>query len=127
MITDSSETQTDIEGLAQRLKLLSNTKRLQLIQLLMEGVHCNCELGDALGISPNLISHHLGLLRKAGLVTVERDAVDGRWIYYSLNQSALQDFIEQVSIFFDPANIKPRLPSCGPQASVHPVKFVTNS
>jgi ArsR family transcriptional regulator, arsenate/arsenite/antimonite-responsive transcriptional repressor len=42
----------------------------------MEGVHCNCELGEALDMAPNLISHHLSVLRKAGLVEVERDAFD---------------------------------------------------
>ncbi|MFW5942618.1 MAG: ArsR/SmtB family transcription factor [Chloroflexota bacterium] len=104
--------------LAQRLKLLSNPKRLQLIHLLMEGVQCNCELGDALDMAPNLISHHLGLLRDAGLVNVERDAVDARWLYYSLNEEALAELNTAYGHFFDPERIKPRRPTCGPQSNI---------
>ena len=109
---------TNIERLAQQLKLLANPKRLQILHLLMEGVQCNCELGDALEMAPNLISHHLGLLRDAGLVDVERDAVDARWLYYSLNEEALAALNAAYSAFFDPARIKPRRPTCGPGSSV---------
>jgi len=84
----------------------------------MEGVQCNCELGDALEMAPNLISHHLGLLRDAGLVDVERDAVDARWLYYSLNEEALAALNAAYGAFFDPARIKPRRPTCGPGSSV---------
>ena len=73
----------NLTDLADRLKALAEPKRLLILHLLMEGVQCNCELGDALEMAPNLISHHLSVLRKAGLVDVERDALDARWIYYS--------------------------------------------
>jgi ArsR family transcriptional regulator, arsenate/arsenite/antimonite-responsive transcriptional repressor len=108
----------DTAQLAQRLKLLANPKRLQIIHLLMEGVQCNCELGEALDMAPNLISHHLGLLRDAGLVEVERDIVDARWLYYSLNEEALAELNAAFDAFFDPARIKPRRPTCGPQGSL---------
>ncbi|MFW6069269.1 MAG: ArsR/SmtB family transcription factor [Chloroflexota bacterium] len=109
---------TNLIRLAERMKLLANPKRLQLIHLLMEGVQCNCELGEALDMAPNLISHHLGLLRDAGLVNVERDAVDARWLYYSLNEEALAELNAAYQLFFDAERIKPRRPTCGPQGSV---------
>jgi ArsR family transcriptional regulator, arsenate/arsenite/antimonite-responsive transcriptional repressor len=115
---DIAHPPTNIELLARRLKLLANPKRLQIIHLLMEGVQCNCELGDALKMAPNLISHHLGLLRDAGLVDVERDIVDARWLYYSLNEQVLAELNAAYGAFFDPARIKPRRPTCGPQGSV---------
>lgn len=65
----------------------------------MEGVQCNCELGDALQMPPNLISHHLSVLRKAGLVDVERDAVDARWTDYSINQVTLNELNEMFGDF----------------------------
>lgn len=108
----------DVDALAQQLKLLANPKRLQLIHLLMEGVQCNCELGDALDMAPNLISHHLGLLRDAGLVDVERDAVDARWLYYSINEEALAQLNAAYGTFFNLERIKPRRPTCGPGSSV---------
>jgi ArsR family transcriptional regulator len=110
-----------MELLARRLKLLANPKRLQILHLLMEGVQCNCELGDALDMAPNLISHHLGLLRDAGLVDVERDVVDARWLYYSLNEEALSDMNAAYRAFFDLERIKPRRPTCGPQSGLVPL------
>lgn len=108
----------NINELAERLKLLANSKRLQIIHLLMEGVQCNCELGEALDMAPNLISHHLGLLRQAGLVEIERDEADGRWIYYSLNETVLAEMGQRFARFFDPDAIKPRRPGCGPQGEL---------
>jgi ArsR family transcriptional regulator len=106
---------TNLQTLADRLKVLAEPKRLLILHLLMEGVQCNCELGDALKLPPNLISHHLRMLREAGLINVERDAVDARWMYYSINRTALAELNEAFGVFFDPERIKPRLPTCGPQ------------
>ncbi len=110
-----------MERLIAQLKALANPKRLQMIHLLMEGVHCNCELGDALEMAPNLISHHMSVLRDIGLVDVERDAVDARWIYFSLNQTALVELNHSFGAFFDANRIQPRRPTCGPQGSVVPM------
>jgi ArsR family transcriptional regulator len=107
-----------IEQLARQLKVLGEPNRLRIVALLREGVQCNCELGEALNMAPNLISHHLRILREVGLVEVERDAVDARWIYYSLNRDALAALLMTFGAFFDPSLIKERHPACGPQGSV---------
>ena len=117
-MNDIARPSTNLQTLADRLKVLAEPKRLLILHLLMEGVQCNCELGDALQMAPNLISHHLSVLRQAGLVDVERDAVDARWIYYSINQAALNELNEMFGVFFDPGRIKPRRPTCGPQNSL---------
>ena len=105
----------NLETLAERLKVLAEPKRLLIFNLLMEGVQCNCELGDALNMPPNLISHHLSKLRAVGLVNVERDALDARWVYYSVNRAALEELNAAFGAFFDPERIQPRRPNCGPQ------------
>lgn len=105
----------NIQSLAERLKVLAEPKRLLLFDLIMQGVQCNCELGASLQMSPNLISHHLSVLRQAGLVDVERDAFDGRWVYYSINTHALEEFNAIFGAFFDPQRIQPRRLTCGPQ------------
>jgi ArsR family transcriptional regulator len=110
-------TPTDTQQLAAWLKVLAEPRRLQILNLLIAGVQCNCELGDYLDMAPNLISHHLSVLRKAGLVDVERDAVDARWVYYSLNRTALDALNAAFGAFFDPARIQPRRAVCGPQGS----------
>ncbi|HUE98075.1 MAG TPA: metalloregulator ArsR/SmtB family transcription factor [Anaerolineales bacterium] len=105
----------NLETLVDRLKVLAEPKRLLIYNLLMEGVQCNCELGDFLQMPPNLISHHLSKLRAVGLVDVERDAVDSRWIYYSINRAALDELNAAFGTFFDPTRIKPRRTTCGPK------------
>ncbi len=115
---DLTRPSTNLQALANRLKILAEPKRLLIVHLLMEGVQCNCELGDALKLPPNLISHHLRMLREAGLIDVERDVVDARWVYYSINRAALDELNEAFGSFFDPDRIKPRRPTCGPQGAL---------
>jgi len=106
-----------IEAMAQQLKVVANSKRLQIINLLMEGVQCNCELAGALDLPLNLISHHMAILRKAELVNIERDAVDSRWVYFSINEPALLALSQAIGTFFDVDRIQPRLPNCGPRGT----------
>jgi ArsR family transcriptional regulator len=105
----------NLEILADRLKVLAEPKRLLIFNLLMEGVQCNCELGDYLEMPPNLISHHLSKLRAAGLVDAERDPIDSRWVYYSVNRAALEELNAAFGTFFDTNRIKPRRNTCGPK------------
>ena len=115
---DALSPPVNLQTLAGRLKVLAEPKRLLIINLLMDGVQCNCELGDALQMTPNLISHHLSKLREVGLVNVERDALDSRWVYYSVNRAALDELNAAFGAFFDPARIQPRRLTCGPSVAV---------
>lgn len=116
MISPARQTDatTDYEQFAAQLKVLADSRRLRIIDLLMDGVQCNCEIGDHLEMAPNLISHHLGILRKAGLIITERDPVDARWVYYSINEQMMEQLSQRFSSFFDVSKIKPRRPDCGP-------------
>ena len=107
---------TNLHSLAEKLKVLAEPNRLLIFNLLMEGVQCNCELGGNLQMAPNLISHHLSVLRQAKLVEMERDPIDARWVYYSVNQSSLNELNNAFGAFFDPERIKPRRLTCGPQS-----------
>ncbi len=101
--------------LAETLKVLSEPTRLTILDLLMQGVQCNCEIGGNLKLPMNLISHHLKVLRDAGLVNAERDPDDARWIYYSISTQALANLRKQLDAFLAPDRIQPRQPNCGPQ------------
>jgi ArsR family transcriptional regulator len=113
-IPETDPSSIDLNQLAKWLKVLAEPNRLLIFHQLMEGVQCNCELGDGLQMAPNLISHHLRVLREAGLVDVERDTVDARWIYYSINRKALNELNQALGVFFNPERIKPRRLTCGP-------------
>ena len=76
-------------GLAQVFKALGDPVRLRLLSLI--GAHqggevCVCELTDAFNLTQPTISHHLKVLREAGLITSERR---GTWVYYRLEPAAL--------------------------------------
>ncbi len=121
MLNYSATAQTEtisLELLAERLKALAEPNRLRIFNLLMDGVQCNCELSEALAMPPNLISHHLSKLRSVGLVDVERDEWDSRWIYYSINRAALEELNAAFGSFFDPNRIQPRRLTCGPQHAI---------
>jgi ArsR family transcriptional regulator, arsenate/arsenite/antimonite-responsive transcriptional repressor len=106
-----------IEALTDQLKVIAEPRRLHILQTLMDGYQCNCELGEVLSMPANLISHHLRVLREAGLVLMERDQQDARWVYYSVNVEAMETLSAQFGLFFDASRIKPRRNTCGPSAS----------
>jgi len=106
----------NLEILAEQLKVLAEPKRLLILEIIIQGRQCNCELGEVLQMAPNLISHHLSKLRKVGLVNAERDPLDSRWIYYSVNRTALDELNAAFGAFFDPTRIQPRHLTCGPSA-----------
>ena len=108
----------NLKAITRWLKVIAEPKRLQILDLLVQGVQCNYGLSEALGIAPNLISHHMSILRQAGLLSVERDAVDSRWVYYSINRPALDELNAVFDAFFDAERIQPRQLQCGPRSAV---------
>jgi DNA-binding transcriptional ArsR family regulator len=86
--TLSTDEALRLERLSGLLRVLADEKRLTMVYLLAGGELCVCRIMEALGISQALASHHLGVLRQAGLVHDRRDA---RWVYYSLDPLALAE------------------------------------
>lgn len=70
-------------GLARVFKALGDPVRLRLMSMIASrgegGEVCVCELTPAFDLSQPTISHHLKLLRQAGLIDCERR---GTWVYY---------------------------------------------
>ena len=76
--------------LAQVFKALGDPVRLRLVSLI--GAHqggevCVCELTTAFDLTQPTISHHLKVLREAGIIDGERR---GTWVYYWLVPAALE-------------------------------------
>ena len=103
------------ESVTDILKALADPNRLRIFDLLMQGDSCNCELGERLSLPPNLLSHHLRVLRQAGLVRSRRDAMDGRWVYYAVHKEAVTRWRAWYNEFLDPARIQERTILCGPE------------
>ena len=61
-------------------RTLADPIRLSLMSAIWQAERCVCDLRDTTGEQrQNLVSHHLGVLRRTGIVDTRRD---GRWIYY---------------------------------------------
>jgi ArsR family transcriptional regulator len=78
------------ELLAQRFKALADPVRLRLLSVIASHAGdeaCVCELTASFPVSGPTISHHLRVLREAGLITGERR---GTWIYYRVLPAALR-------------------------------------
>jgi ArsR family transcriptional regulator len=106
------------------LKALGEPNRMRILAELMNGDSCNCELQDNLNLAPNLLSHHLRVLSKAGLVNSRRDQLDGRWIYYSVDRQAAARWQNWFSEFLDPSRILQRT-VCGPEGQMIALDQVT--
>jgi len=75
--------------LARMFKALSDPVRLRLLSLIAShegGEACVCDLTGPFDVSQPTISHHLKILREAGLVGSERR---GTWVYYWVLPAAL--------------------------------------
>ncbi|GAA3263709.1 metalloregulator ArsR/SmtB family transcription factor [Nonomuraea helvata] len=79
----------DAAELARMFKALSDPVRLRLLSLIAShesGQACVCDLTGPFDVSQPTISHHLKVLREAGLVGSERR---GTWVYYWVIPTAL--------------------------------------
>mgnify|MGYP001409922566 CR=1 FL=1 len=118
-----AQDEAEVAEVTAVLKVLSEPNRLRIFAALMTGDSCNCQLQETLGLAPNLLSHHLRALEKAGLVNSRRDRVDGRWIYYSVDRTAVIRWRAWLNAFLDPAGIQQR-PLCGPEGQLVAVEEI---
>jgi ArsR family transcriptional regulator len=74
-------------ALADQFKALADPTRIAIVNRLAGvGEVCVCDLVDAFALGQPTISHHLKVLRDAGLVAAEKR---GRWAYYRVEPAAL--------------------------------------
>ena len=71
-------------------KALNDPTRREILKLLQEKDLTAGEIADAFDISKPSISHHLDLLKQAGLVTAEKQ---GQFVLYSLNTTVIDDIL----------------------------------
>ncbi|HEU5427019.1 MAG TPA: metalloregulator ArsR/SmtB family transcription factor [Actinocrinis sp.] len=80
----------DAKTLAGMFKALSDPVRLRLLSLIAShegGEACVCDLAGPFDVTQPTISHHLRVLREAGLIDCERR---GTWVYYWVLPTALE-------------------------------------
>ncbi|HSG16897.1 MAG TPA: metalloregulator ArsR/SmtB family transcription factor [Anaerolineae bacterium] len=67
-------------------KAIADQTRQHIMRLLCCEWYCVGDLAERTGVSQPTVSHHLGILRQAGLVTARRE---GKQVFYTLNQDAV--------------------------------------
>src|SRR5919202_2547457 len=85
-----SAARSSFVDLARGLKALGDPTRLAIVALLARREHCVCDLMAVLHLPQSTCSHHLGVLKRAGLVRDRRDDRDARWAYYALVPAAAE-------------------------------------
>ena len=86
------------------LGALADPARLAIVrQLAADGAFCACDVAPAAGLSQPTISHHLRVLREAGVVRGERR---GTWIWYAL-EPEVSDRIAALGAALRPGEARP--------------------
>lgn len=72
---------------AMVFKVFSDPHRLAILSLLSGQELCACVLLEALDISQPTLSHHMKILREAGLV---KERPEGKWVHYGINPEGIE-------------------------------------
>lgn len=84
------------EELAAKLKALAHPARARIVELIHErgGEICVCEFAGRLDLSQPTISHHLKVLREAGLIESRQE---GTWVYHTVRREAIGALVERLT------------------------------
>ncbi len=99
----------DDQALWSALQALADPIRLSIVRMLREREQCVCHLTEALGLSQPTISHHVSLLKRAGLVLDRRDA---RWTYCRLAPEAAARLSLAIAELLDASRMDPTPAGC---------------
>lgn len=86
-----------MKNISEMLKALGDPIRLEIVKLLVGKELCVCDIISSFQVSQPTISHHLKVLKYAGIV---KDSREGKWIYYRLDTEALhniQQFVDEIN------------------------------
>lgn len=105
MITATRSTLSEAQ-LDAALKALASAQRREILRILTstevpgktccaQDEMCGCTLAERLGLAASTISHHMSVLRDAGLITSRKD---GTWVYYAVRADVLSAVAEAVQM-----------------------------
>jgi ArsR family transcriptional regulator len=89
----------DCEDKARLVSVLMEPQRIKILRLLRGGEQCVCEIEHALGLPQNLVSHHLRILREAGLVSARKE---GQFVHYSRVEDRIRQLTEALDELVEP-------------------------
>lgn len=81
-------------SLQETLKAISDPSRREILRILKDGQKTAGEIAAHFDATGATISHHLSILKQAGLISDEKR---GKYIYYELNLSVLEEILSWVT------------------------------
>ena len=81
-------------GLQETFKAVGDPTRREILDILKSGQKTAGEIGEHFEATGATISHHLSVLKQAGLISDEKK---GKYIYYELNMSVFQEIISWIT------------------------------
>lgn len=107
-----------MQELSIYFRALADRKRLQIVKYLAQHERVTVtQLGTELRLSQPLISWHLRMLRRAGIVKTQRD---GRQVWCSLNRRALQSYERRLDSFLGLGQTTSEVEADGTSLSLKP-------
>ena len=85
----------EIEVEAEIFQAMADPCRIKILMLLREGELCVCEIMVGLDRPQSSTSHHLSILRDAGLI---KERKDGRWSRYRLSEGAVIEMLNMAKL-----------------------------
>jgi ArsR family transcriptional regulator len=98
-----------LDASSELMRVVADPMRMQILELLADEELCVCHLTEELGAAQNLVSHHLRVLRDAGLVETERHRY---WTYYRLRPEMLRPLADRIATLSRKRSARRRRP-CG--------------
>ena len=97
--------------LAAQCKALGDPVRLRILGLLPKSPDCRyrsnvSQLSEALGLTQPTVSHHLKILKHAGLIECQKKCRD---VFYWINEENANAMLEQMGLAFDIGSVDPRV------------------
>lgn len=93
LVSGLDEKNLDLE--VRIFKALADINRLKILKLLKEGELCACEITVALSNSQSTVSHHISVLKNAGLI---KERKEGKWSYFRLSEGAVIEILNQAKL-----------------------------
>ncbi len=110
MKVDAARLQASADRASEFLKSLANGHRLMILCQLLDGERSVGDLARLLGVRASIVSQHLALLRKDGLVTARRD---GQTHWYAISSQPARRVLESLYDSFcecEPLESEPAAP-----------------
>ena len=88
------------------MESLSDPIRINILELMISGEICVCDIVKVTGLSQSKVSYHIKILKDSGLIS---DRQEGRWVYYKLDFEVLSEIHNSLGKLFDRFNAMTKL------------------